>query len=96
MTLVRQFGLESCHLVAPRDQLRSVFDEVVDVAALDSNDLANLQLLDRPELGITFTKLHCWKLTDYEKCVFLDADTLVMTLLSVHHLGFLQEMPLVC
>ncbi|CAH2050084.1 unnamed protein product, partial [Iphiclides podalirius] len=27
---------------------------------------------------ITFTKIHCWNLTQYEKCVFLDADTLVV------------------
>lgn len=44
---------------------------------LDSQDSAHLALLSRPELGVTFTKLHCWRLTQYEKCVFLDADTLV-------------------
>ena len=38
----------------------------------------NLALLTRPELGITFTKLHAWNLTQYKKCVFLDADTLVL------------------
>ena len=47
------------------------------VDLLDSQDKTNLTLLKRPELGITFTKLHCWNLTQYEKCVFLDADTLV-------------------
>ncbi|XP_023184933.1 glycogenin-2 isoform X2 [Xiphophorus maculatus] len=35
-------------------------------------------MLGRPELGVTFTKLHCWNLTQYNKCVFLDADTLVL------------------
>ena len=35
-------------------------------------------LTDRSELGVTFTKLHCWRLTEYRKCVFLDADTLVL------------------
>jgi glycogenin glucosyltransferase len=45
---------------------------------LDSNDGSNLQLLNRPELGVTFTKLHCWMLTQYRKCVFLDADCLVL------------------
>ncbi len=54
-----------------------VFDEVVDVSAIDSKDAANLELLERPDLGITFTKLHCWTLTRFDKCVFLDADTLV-------------------
>ena len=33
----------------------------------------------RSELGITFTKLHCWRLIQFKKCVFLDADTLVLS-----------------
>jgi len=32
----------------------------------------------RSELGITFTKLHCWRLIQFKKGVFLDADTLVL------------------
>ena len=60
-----------------RGVLGSAFNEVIEVNVLDSEDAANLALLTRPELGITFTKLHCWRLTQYEKCVFLDADTLV-------------------
>lgn len=35
-------------------------------------------MLRRPDLGVTFTKLHAWKLTEYNKCVFLDADILVL------------------
>ncbi|XP_052861544.1 protein PRRC2A isoform X3 [Anopheles cruzii] len=61
-----------------RTKLRAVFNLVDEVNLLDSKDEANLALLKRPELGITFTKLHCWRLTQYEKCVFLDADTLVL------------------
>ncbi|CAI5772204.1 glycogenin-2 isoform X1 [Podarcis lilfordi] len=38
----------------------------------------HLALLERLELGVTFTKLHCWTLTQYSKCVFMDADTLVL------------------
>jgi len=60
-----------------RTNLESVFSLVQEVNVLDSGDAANLAVLTRPELGITFTKLHCWKLTQYGKCVFLDADTLV-------------------
>ncbi|XP_013149537.1 PREDICTED: uncharacterized protein LOC106111891 isoform X2 [Papilio polytes] len=63
---------------AMRDRLSAVFAEVVVVDVLDSGDAAHLALLQRPELGITFTKIHCWNLTQYEKCVFLDADTLVV------------------
>ena len=65
-----------------RSQLSSVFTLLQEVNVLDSRDEAHLALLERPELGITFTKLHCWRLTQYEKCVFLDADTLV----SISHL----------
>jgi glycogenin glucosyltransferase len=45
---------------------------------LNSNDIEHLNLLSRPELGITFTKIHCWLLEQYTKCVFLDADCLVL------------------
>lgn len=60
-----------------RSVLHSVFDEVVEVDTLDSADSVRLTLMQRPELGVTFTKLHCWTLTHYSKCVFMDADTLV-------------------
>lgn len=57
--------------------MAAVFSLVQEVNVLDSKDEANLALLARPELGVTFTKLHCWRLTQYEKCVFVDADALV-------------------
>ena len=60
-----------------REKLASVFNIVREVNVLDSKDESNLAVLQRPELGITFTKLHCWRLTEYEKCVFVDADALV-------------------
>uniref|UniRef100_A0A914CKX8 glycogenin glucosyltransferase n=1 Tax=Acrobeloides nanus TaxID=290746 RepID=A0A914CKX8_9BILA len=59
-------------------QLQSTFDDSTLVDVLDSKDEANLALIQRPDLGVTFTKLHCWLLTQYAKCVFLDADTLVI------------------
>ncbi|KAF5275357.1 hypothetical protein FQR65_LT04185 [Abscondita terminalis] len=61
-----------------REKLSTVFNVVKEVNILDSKDEANLRLLKRPELGVTFTKLHCWRLTQFEKCVFLDADTMVL------------------
>ncbi|XP_034051469.1 glycogenin-1-like isoform X2 [Thalassophryne amazonica] len=62
-----------------RDVLRSIFDEVLVVDIMDSEDTAHLALSKRPELGVTLTKLHCWTLTHYSKCVFMDADTLVLS-----------------
>ncbi|XP_045850349.1 glycogenin-2-like isoform X6 [Meles meles] len=58
--------------------LSKVFDEVIEVNLIDSADYIHLAFLKRPELGVTLTKLHCWTLTHYSKCVFLDADTLVL------------------
>ncbi|XP_038674534.1 glycogenin-1-like isoform X4 [Scyliorhinus canicula] len=60
-----------------RSVLERLFDEVIEVNVLDSGDTAHLALLTRPELGVTFTKIHCWCLVQYSKCVFMDADTLV-------------------
>jgi len=61
-----------------RTLLASVVDEVSTVDVMDSNDSENLRLIGRPDLGVTFTKLNCWRLTQYTKAVFLDADTLVL------------------
>ncbi|XP_069755225.1 glycogenin-1-like [Narcine bancroftii] len=61
-----------------RSALERVFDEILLVDVLDSKDSAHLAMIKRPELGVTFTKLHCWALTQYSKCIFMDADTLVL------------------
>ncbi|KAL2769042.1 glycogenin-2 isoform c, partial [Daubentonia madagascariensis] len=58
--------------------LSKVFDEVIEVNLIDSEDYIHLAFLKRPELGVTLSKLHCWTLTSYSKCVFLDADTLMI------------------
>uniref|UniRef100_A0AAV2L3X5 glycogenin glucosyltransferase n=1 Tax=Knipowitschia caucasica TaxID=637954 RepID=A0AAV2L3X5_KNICA len=59
--------------------LQRIFDEVRVVDVLDSGDTAHLSMMKRPDLGVTFTKLHCWTLTHFSKCVFMDADTLVLS-----------------
>uniref|UniRef100_W5LQZ9 glycogenin glucosyltransferase n=1 Tax=Astyanax mexicanus TaxID=7994 RepID=W5LQZ9_ASTMX len=66
-------------MVSPSISREDIFDEVIVVDVLDSRDSAHLSWLKRPELGVTFTKIHCWTLTHYTKCVFLDADTLVLS-----------------
>jgi len=60
-------------------QMQTGFDEVVVVNVLDSQDEAHLALMKRPELGVTLTKIHAWSLTQFTKCVFMDADTLVVS-----------------
>ncbi|KAM9340815.1 glycogenin-1-like isoform 1-T1 [Symphorus nematophorus] len=79
-TTKKLVALVGPHVAEPcRDALRSIFDEVHMVDVMDSGDSAHLSLMKRPDLGVTFTKLHCWTLTQYSKCVFMDADTLVLS-----------------
>uniref|UniRef100_A0A4W6DZQ3 glycogenin glucosyltransferase n=1 Tax=Lates calcarifer TaxID=8187 RepID=A0A4W6DZQ3_LATCA len=79
-TTKKLVALVGPHVAEPcRDALRSIFDEVCVVDVMDSGDAAHLALMKRPDLGVTFTKLHCWTLTHYSKCVFMDADTLVLS-----------------
>ncbi|KAI8883798.1 glycosyltransferase family 8 protein [Backusella circina FSU 941] len=48
---------------------------LIPVDTLRSHNHDNLKVLGRTELDITFTKIQLWKLTQYKKVVFLDADT---------------------
>lgn len=61
-----------------RTALAQFYHLVQDVDVINSPDPEVLALTKRPELGVTLTKIHCWSLTQYKKCVFLDADTLVL------------------
>jgi len=61
-----------------KKRLHEVFEHVIEVDVLDSGDVTRLALMNRPDLGLTFTKIRCWLLDQFEKCVFLDADTLVL------------------
>jgi len=61
-----------------RNALSEFADLIQVVDVFESADTAILQLLKRPELSVTLTKIHCWNLTQFKKCVFMDADTLVV------------------
>ncbi|KAG0364258.1 hypothetical protein BGZ54_007698 [Gamsiella multidivaricata] len=61
-----------------RDRLAAVFDALIEIGEINSHATKNLQLLGRPELGVTLTKIHVFNQTQYSKVVFLDADTLVL------------------
>ena len=61
-----------------REKLSVDFDNIISVEEIDSRDRERLQLLGRPELGPTLTKIHIWRLLQFNKVVFLDADTLVL------------------
>lgn len=73
-----------------RALLARTWDTVLDVEKLDSGDATRLAVLKRPELGITFSKLNVWKLTQFTKAVFLDADT--MPLKNIDDLFAFEEL----
>lgn len=52
--------------------------ELHDVAPVESKLHAQLALLGRPLLALTFTKIHLWGLP-YEQVLYVDADTLPLT-----------------
>ncbi|CEG68051.1 hypothetical protein RMATCC62417_04383 [Rhizopus microsporus] len=54
----------------------SKYYKTIPVETIRSKDHQNLLLLGRPDLDISLTKIHLWRLTQYKKIVFLDADTL--------------------
>lgn len=59
-------------------QVQNILSKLYKIVLVDtmrSRDMDNLQLLGRPDLDITFTKIHAWRLSQYSKIVFLDADT---------------------
>ena len=61
-----------------RTRLEQSFDEALVVDRLVENDTKYLELLLHRELGKALTKISCWLLDRYSKCVFLDPDCLVL------------------
>lgn len=67
---------------ATRDVLNKLYDEIVTIEELAHNspvvhaNQANLCMLDRPELAYTFMKAQVWKLTHFDRVLYLDSDVL--------------------
>ncbi|KAK8770239.1 hypothetical protein V5799_013297 [Amblyomma americanum] len=61
-----------------RHLLSCVFNVVLSVRSLGTQGTTKLALLEQPDIGVSFTKLHAWRLTQFSKCVFMDAGMLVV------------------
>ncbi|KAH7909801.1 glycosyltransferase family 8 protein, partial [Hygrophoropsis aurantiaca] len=68
--------------VSTINSLRGVYDVVVAVESINQKDGNRLNLLGRPDLDAVLTKLHVFRLTQYSKIIFLDADVLPVRSLS--------------
>ncbi|KAG5644628.1 hypothetical protein DXG03_008106 [Asterophora parasitica] len=62
--------------------LRRAFDVVIGVEVITQEDEAGLVLLGRLDLSTVLTKLHVFRLTQFSKIIFLDADVLPIRPLS--------------
>ena len=62
--------------VATIRALRKAFNLVVGVEILEQDNNHGLLLLGRPDLFAVLTKLHVFRLTQFSKIIFLDADVL--------------------
>lgn len=62
--------------VATIKALRKAFNLVVGVEILEQANNTGLLLLGRPDLTTVLTKLHVFRLTQFSKIIFLDADVL--------------------
>ncbi|RGP80463.1 glycogenin-2 beta [Fusarium longipes] len=55
-------------------QLKDVYDYVFPVPRIRNDHPANLYLMNRSDLHSAFTKINLWKLTQFSKIVYIDAD----------------------
>ncbi|GAA5987163.1 hypothetical protein JCM10908_001056 [Rhodotorula pacifica] len=62
--------------------LDKAFDQVIGVEPILTKSWEELRLLGRQDLAASLTKLHVFRLTQFEKVLYLDADTLVLRPLS--------------
>ncbi|KAJ5487267.1 hypothetical protein N7530_001567 [Penicillium desertorum] len=60
------------------DELRTVYDELIPVSSMVNDTPANLWLMDRPDLIATFTKVELWRLTQYQRVVYIDCDVVAL------------------
>lgn len=60
------------------NELKSLYDYVLPVDRISNPNPANLYLLNRGDLLHAFTKLNVWRLTQFRRIVFLDADVVAL------------------
>ncbi|KAI9809518.1 MAG: glycogenin glucosyltransferase [Pycnora praestabilis] len=59
-------------------ELKNLYDEVIPVDRITNKAPANLYLMDRPDLLSTFTKIALWRLVQYRRIIYIDADVVAL------------------
>ncbi|CAG7955278.1 unnamed protein product [Penicillium nalgiovense] len=67
-------------LFTPDRLQSSTIDELrlIPVSSMVNDTPANLWLMDRPDLIATFTKIELWRLTQYQRVVYIDCDVVAL------------------
>lgn len=55
-----------------------MFDAIIPVKGILNSNPANLYLMNRPDLISTFTKINLWRLSQFRKIVYVDADVVAL------------------
>ncbi|KAK6527706.1 glycogenin glucosyltransferase [Orbilia ellipsospora] len=60
------------------EELNVLYDYVIPVERITSASYGNLQLMGRPDLSSAFTKINLWRLVQFSKIVYIDADVVAV------------------
>ncbi|KAM3065697.1 glycogenin glucosyltransferase [Clarireedia jacksonii] len=61
-----------------RTELETIFDHIIPVERVRNEATENLELMGRPDLHSTFTKITLWKQTQFRRIVYMDADMVAL------------------
>ncbi|KAI4123009.1 MAG: hypothetical protein LQ338_005496 [Usnochroma carphineum] len=64
--------------VSTIDELKRIYDFIIPVDQIVNKSPANLYLMNRPDLGSTFTKIALWRQMQFQKIVYVDADMVAL------------------
>ncbi|KAI9758343.1 MAG: hypothetical protein M4579_003082 [Chaenotheca gracillima] len=59
-------------------ELKTIYDHVIPVDRITNKSPANLYLMNRGDLGSTFTKINLWRQGQFRKIVYIDADVVAL------------------
>ncbi|KAK6356954.1 glycogenin glucosyltransferase, variant 2 [Orbilia javanica] len=63
---------------ATMKEIKRIYDYVIPVDRITNKSHGNLLMMDRLDLSSAFTKIHLWRLTQFEKIVYIDADVVAL------------------
>lgn len=58
--------------------LQTLYDYIIPVERIVTPHPSNLYLMGRPDLSSTFTKIQLWRLQQFRRIVFVDADVVAL------------------